>query len=277
MVNRIWMHHFGRGLVASPANFGRIGVPPSHPELLDWLATEFVRSGWSMKAMHRLMMTSTAYRQSSRLDSTRQTTDPDNAMLSRMPLRRMEAEQLYDSILNVTGQLDETAFGPPVPVEIKPAGEVVGEGSRKQGWRRSIYMLQRRSTPITMLEVFDLPALSPNCIQRSYSTVPTQLLELTNSEVMRERARYWAGRLIDEFGMNQEKQIEQIYLQTYARRPSDEEMRLASREIAELSKQWDIHMENEKFDAPRAAAARWAALADFCQAALGSPEFAYID
>ena len=277
MVNRIWMHHFGRGLVATPTNFGHIGSPPSHPELLDWLATEFVRSGWSMKAMHRLMMTSAAYRQSSRLDPATEGSDPDNILLSRMPLRRMEAEQLYDSILKVTGQLDETAFGPPVPVEVQPAGEVVGEGSRKQGWPRSIYMLQRRSTPITMLEVFDLPSLSPNCIQRSYSTVPTQLLELINSEVMRERARYWAGRLIDKFGTNQEKQIEQIYLLAYARPPTSEETRLAIRDLAELSKQWDLHLENEKSDAPRAAAARWAALTDFCQATLGSPEFAYID
>jgi len=277
MVNRIWMHHFGRGLVTSPANFGRIGAPPSHPELLDWLATEFVRNGWSVKAMHRLIMTSTAYRQSSHLDPDRQSRDPENMLLSRMPARRMDAEQLYDSILKVTGQLDDTAFGPPVPVEVKPAGEVVGAGSRKQGWRRSVYLLQRRSTPLTMLEVFDLPPMSPNCIQRSYSTVPTQELELTNSEVMRERARYWAGRLIDEFGARQEKQIEEIYVRAFARRPTAEETRLAIRDLAELSRQWYTHLGDEKFDAPRAASAEWAALADFCQAILGSPEFSYID
>ena len=277
MVNRIWMHHFGRGLVANPANFGRIGTPPSHPELLDWLATEFVRARWSIKAIHRLIMTSTAYRQSSHFDPDAQSRDPENVMLSRMPMRRMDPEQLYDSIQKVTGQLDETAFGPPMPVEIKPAGEVVGSGSRRKGWRRSIYMLQRRSTPITMLEVFDLPPLSPNCIQRSYSIVPTQELELTNSEVMRDRARYWAGRLIDEFGVNREKQIEQIYLRAFARRPTGEEARLAIRDLEELSRQWYAHLGDEKFDAPRAASGEWAALADFCQAILGSPGFSYID
>jgi mono/diheme cytochrome c family protein len=277
MVNRIWMHHFGRGLVTSPANFGRIGAPPSHPELLDWLATEFVRNGWSVKAMHRLIMTSTAYRQSSHLDPDRQSRDPENILLSRMPVRRMDAEQLFDSILKVTGQLDDTAFGPPVPVEVKPAGEVVGAGSRKQGWRRSVYMLQRRSTPLTMLEVFDLPPMSPNCIQRAYSTVATQELELTNSDVMRERVRYWAGRLIDEFGARQEKQIEEIYVRAFARRPTAKETRLAIRDLAELSRQWYAHLGDEKFDAPRAASAEWAALADFCQAILGSPEFSYID
>jgi hypothetical protein len=146
-------------------------------------------------------------------------------------------------------------------VEVKPAGEVVSAGSRKHGWRRSIYTLQRRSTPTTMLEVFDLPPMSPNCIQRSYSTVPTQALELTHSEVMRDRARYWAGRLIDQFGGDQEKQIEQIYLQAFARRPTAEETRLAIQDLAELSKQWAVHFGNEKFDAPRAASVQWAALA----------------
>jgi hypothetical protein len=130
---------------------------------------------------------------------------------------------------------------------------------------------------MTMLEVFDLPPMLPNCIQRSYSTVPTQALELTNSEVMRERARYWAGRLIDELGASQEKQIEEIYLRAFARRPTAEETQLAIRDLAELSKQWYTHFGNEKSDAPRAASAEWAALADFCQAILGSPEFSYID
>src|SRR5882672_8356094 len=120
MVNRMWMHHFGRGLVASSSNFGRTGVPPSHPELLDWLATEFVRRGWSMKAMHRLVLTSTAYRQSSHFDASLHSADPDDILLSRMPLKRMDAEQLYDSALKVTGRLDPAQFGPPVPVEVKP-------------------------------------------------------------------------------------------------------------------------------------------------------------
>src|SRR5206468_12672728 len=128
--------------------------------------------------------------------------------------------QIHDSILKVTGRLDARQFGPPVPVEVKSGGEIAAGGSKKEGWRRAIYVLQRRTTPMTMLEVFDLPPMSPNCIERSYSTVATQALEMMNSELIRERARYWAGRLIDEFGNDQEKQIEQIYLRALSRRPT---------------------------------------------------------
>jgi hypothetical protein len=277
MVNRIWMHHFGRGLVASPSNFGHTGMLPSHPELLDWLATEFVRAGWSMKAMHRLMMTSSAYLQGTHFDPDLHRADADNILLSRMPLRRMDAEQLHDSILGVTGRLDASQFGPPVPVEVKPGGEIVAKGSKKAGWRRAIYVLQRRTTPLTMLEVFDLPPMSPNCIERSYSTVSTQALEMMNSELIRERARYWAGRLIDEFGNDQEKQIEQIYLRALSRRPTATETKQAIQALPELAKHWDGYLESEKNEAPRAATAQWSALASFCHAMLSSAEFAYID
>ncbi len=141
MVNQLWLRRFGRGLVASPSNFGRSGVAPSHPELLDWLATEFVSSGWSLKHMHRLMVTSTAYRQTSLKDPKLVAADPGNVLLSRMPLRRMDAEQLYDSILKVSGRLNSERFGPPELVEVKENKEVVPEGTGS-GFRRSIYVLQ---------------------------------------------------------------------------------------------------------------------------------------
>ncbi|PYV88068.1 MAG: hypothetical protein DMG05_16185 [Acidobacteria bacterium] len=276
MVNRIWMHHFGKGLVASPANFGHTGVPPSHPELLDWLATEFVRSGWSMKGMHRLIMTSTAYRQNSRFDPAVHQTDPDNVLLSRMPMRRMDAEALYDSMLKATGSFDPTPFGPPVDVEVKPEGEVVANGTKAR-WRRSIYVLQRRKTPVTMLEVFDLPPMSPNCIERRQSTVPTQALQMMNSDVLQEHSRYFAGRLIDEFGNDQEKQIQMLYLRVLSRPPTEQETNLAKSGIDELTKHWMAHLENEKNDAPIKSAAQWRALSDFCHALLSSAEFLYID
>ena len=222
MVNRIWMHHFGRGLVASAANFGRTGTPPSHPELLDWLATEFVRSGWSMKTMHRLIMTSSAYRQSSRFDPAIHQADPDNVLLSRMPMRRLEAEALYDSILKVAGSLDSTAFGPPVEIEVKPEGEIVAKGT-KAGWRRSVYVLQRRKTPVTILELFDLPPMSPNCIERRQSTVPTQALQMMNGDLLQQHSRYLAGRLIDEFGNDRAKQIRALYLRALSRPPTAKE------------------------------------------------------
>src|SRR5439155_19543157 len=107
MVNRIWEHHFGRGIVSTPGDFGHTGAPPSHPELLDWLSGEFIRQGWSMKSMHRLMMTSAAYRQASRITPHHEKIDPENILLSHMQLRRMDAETLYDTILLVSGRLDE--------------------------------------------------------------------------------------------------------------------------------------------------------------------------
>ena len=142
MVNRIWMRHFGRGIVATPDDFGRAGARPSHPELLDWLSTEFKRSGWSVKHMHRLMMISRAYRQVSRKSEETVSADPDNVLLSRMPMRRMQAEQLYDSILKITGRLDPTRFGPPADLEVKASGEASAVGSA-EGYRRSIYTLRQ--------------------------------------------------------------------------------------------------------------------------------------
>jgi len=276
MVNRIWMNHFGKGLVASPSNFGRNGVPPSHPELLDWLATEFVRSGWSMKAMHRLIMTSAAYRQTSHVDSAVHQADPDSVLLSRMPMRRMEAEVLYDSVLKVTGSFDPTLFGPPVEVDIKPEGEVVAKGT-KLGWRRSVYVLQRRRSPMTMLDVFDLPPMSPNCIERRQSTVPTQALQMMNSDVVQERSRYFAGRLIDEFGNDRERQIQALYLRVLSRAPTAQEIKLATSEIDAFIRRWVAHLENEKNEAPIKSTAEWKALSGFCQAMLSSAEFLYID
>jgi uncharacterized protein DUF1553/uncharacterized protein DUF1549/cytochrome c len=276
IVNRIWMHHFGKGLVASPANFGRAGVPPSHPELLDWLATEFAQSGWSFKKMHRLIMTSTAFRQTSTLARDMHRSDPDNLLLSRMPLTRMDAEVLYDSILMATGQLDRKQFGPPDEVEINSEGEVIGKGT-KAGWRRSIYVLQRRKTPMTMLDVFDLPAMSPNCIERRQSAVTTQALHLMNSDILKQHARYMAGRLIDEFGENQAGQINSLYLRAMSRFPTQREVEDARVSIVELTKHWKAHLEIEKHEAPKLQTAQWRALADYCHAILSSPEFLYID
>lgn len=276
LVNRVWMHRFGRGIVASASNFGRTGAPPSHPELLDWLAAEFVRSGWSIKALHRLMMTSTAYRQSSRVEPAARDLDPDNILLSRMPLRRMDAEVLHDSILQATGRLDPAQFGPPAEIEVRPDGEVVAKGSQA-GWRRSIYVLQRRKTPVTLLEIFDVPPMSPNCIQRPQSTVATQALQMRNGELLQQHARYLAGRLIDEAGENRERQVEQAYLRILSRRPAAEEMNTVLSSMAEMEKQWVQHLENEKDAAPKAPTARWRALAGVCHTLLSSAEFSYID
>ena len=272
MVNRLWRFHFGRGIVETMSNFGKTGSPPSHPELLDWLATEFVQSGWSMKKMHRLMVTSTAYRQSSQPRPA----DPDNKLFSSMPLKRMDAEQLHDSMLLATGRMSAERFGPPVPVETKPGGEVVEQASRDR-WRRGIYLLQRRTTPVTLLQAFDLPAMSPNCTERALSTVSTQALELRNSPVVIEHARYLAARLLDEYGGNAARQIEEVYLRTVSRPPTTPESARAAAAIEKLEREWRAHLEEQKATAPHAFTARWHALGDFVHAMLNSAEFIYVD
>jgi mono/diheme cytochrome c family protein len=276
MVNRLWRHHFGRGIVETLSNFGRTGAPPTHPELLDWLATEFVRGGWSVKAMHRLMMTSAAYRQSADASAAALTADPENKLLSRMPPRRMDAEQLRDSILLATGRLSPERFGPPVPVERTPGGEVVEKASKDQ-WRRSIYLLQRRTMPVTLLEAFDLPPMSPNCSERPLSTVSTQALEMRNSPVVIEHARYLAGRLLDEFPAQPARQIEEAYLRTVSRTPDAAEAARATAALARLEREWRAHLSTQKVTAPHAATARWHALGDFVHALVSSAEFLYVD
>lgn len=276
MVNRLWKHHFGRGIVETVSNFGRTGALPSHPELLDWLATEFVQQGWSLKKMHKLMMTSAAYRQASTASAAAQAADPENRLLSRMPLRRMDAEQLHDSMLLAVGRLSRERFGPAVPVETRPGGEVVEKASKDQ-WRRAIYLLQRRTTPVTMLEAFDLPPMSPNCSERPHSTVSTQALEMRNSPVVTEHARYLAGRLLDTYGNDTARMVEEAYLRMLSRKPSAEETVRAVKAIDRLEREWRTHLEEQKATAPHAVTARWQAVGDFVHAMLSSAEFIYVD
>ncbi len=276
MVNRLWAEHFGRGLVSTPANFGRLGAEPSNPDLLDWLATEFVRSGWSLKRMHRLMVTSRAYRQSSAIPDGSIAKDPDNELLSRMPMRRMTAEMLYDSILRATGRLDPERFGEPAAVEVQDSGEAVAKGTR-DGWRRAIYTTRRRSTPVTLMDAYDLPQLSPNCTERGRSIVATQALQLMNGSSTRDHAQYLAGRLLDESPHDRGQQVRQLYLRLYSRWPTAEESSSTLRALAELERQWLAQLEELRDPAPRQPTARWRALGSLAHTMLNSNEFVYID
>ena len=136
MVNRIWKHHFGRGIVTTIDNFGKLGVPPSHPELLDWLANQFVQTGWSLKRLHRLLVTSQVYRQTSRVSSEQLRDDAENQLFTRMPLQRLDAEELRDSLLAVADRLDERPFGRPDAVNVRKDGLVTSIG-KEGSWRRS--------------------------------------------------------------------------------------------------------------------------------------------
>lgn len=276
MVNRVWQNHFGRGLVATTGNFGKTGSPPTHPELLDWLATEFVSQKWRLKALHKLIMTSAAYRQSSRINPSQTAVDPDSLLLARFPIRRLDADAVRDSILKVSQRLSLVPFGPPDKVEVRPDGEVTGPCA-PGGCRRSIYLLQRRTTPLTILEAFDAPQLNPNCLQRPVSTVASQALLMWNSDMLRENSRYFAGRVIDRVGGEVEKQIEEVYLRALCRRPSEDERKAASEEVEQLAADWLRVREKDLPAEPRMTKAQWEALATFCHAILNSAEFIYVD
>jgi hypothetical protein len=234
MVNRIWKEHFGTGIVKTLANFGKAGAAPSHPELLDWLATEFVRHDWSVKTMHRLMMTSSAYRQSSQVNRIQEERDPDNLLLSRMSMRRMPAEVLHDTMLFVAGRLDETRYGVPAPVDVRPDG-LVTPIATQNGWRRSIYVQQRRSNVPTILDNFDFPAMTPNCVERIDSTVATQALHLMNNGIVDDLAGYFAKRVEREAGTQAGQQVEKLYWIALSRPPGDEEKRISLEALSKLS------------------------------------------
>jgi len=280
LVNRIWQHHTGRGLVSTAANFGGAGAAPSHPELLDWLATELVRSGWSVKRLQRLIVTSTFYRQASAPDARREAADPDNALLSRFPFRRLDAEAIRDSMLAIAGRLDETPFGPADELIVSPDGEVSGKPTPR-GYRRSIYLAQRRSKPVTTLELFDAPPLLVNCIRRTESTVPTQALQLLNSDWTGQLAGDLAGRVARSSGDAAEARIERVFMIAYGRRPALAETRVALAGLRDLEAAWRRHLTTAPSPGPagetREADVRRRALQSFCLAVLNSPELLYID
>ncbi len=277
MVNRVWQHYFGTGIVAGDGNFGRSGPAPSHPELLDWLATEFVAQGWSLKSLHRLILNSAAYRQSSLYDDRRHRDDPNNVLISRFPLRRLEAEAVRDSVLKAAGRLDATPYGPPDDIEVQPDGEVIAKDSSPVGQRRSIYLSRRRSKPVTILEVFDAPQLNPNCLRRTQSTVSAQALQMMNSEEVRANSRFMAGRVIDAAGENAEDWIERAYLTALSRPPTEAERADGVSVLSEMSAAWMLRLEEQVPMEPKRSKAQWLALATFCHALMNSAEFLYLD
>ena len=290
MVNRIWKHHFGSGIVSTLDNFGTTGARPTHPELLDWLARSFVRSGWSIKAMHRLMMHSTTWRQSSTVTNDHMRLDPENRLLSRMPLRRMEGEVLRDCLLSVAGRLDPTQYGPADALDARDDGLVVSVGINDR-WRRTIYVLQRRTAHLTILDNFDLPQLNPNCIERGDSIVAPQALHLLNNKRIHELSRFFAARIRSEAGTKPEAQIERVWLVAYGRHPTGDEKRTMLTSFRKLTEEWTRKTDNRNHSTqensppsaelppttsdPDAAAQR--ALENLCHAITNSADFLYID
>ena len=217
LASRIWLHHFGRGIVDTPGDFGVLGMRPSHPELLDWLAGELAGQGWSLKRMHKLIMTSTAYRQSSRRTAAALAADGENRLLSHFPMQRLDAENLRDRMLLAAGRLDRTQFGPPVPVEEDFVGQVIPAGDST---RRSIYLQVRRTKPVSFLAAFDAPIMAVNCDKRVMSTTAPQSLVLMNSEFVLAQASTLASRLCSETPADFARDLTTPLADAY-RRPSE--------------------------------------------------------
>ena len=240
MVNRIWHHHFGRGIVATLDNVGKVGEPPSHPELLDWLAVEFVERDWSVKEIHRLLMTSEAYRMASAfqdVDSAKR--DPLNRLLWRYRPHRLEAETVRDAIMTASGGIDFTVGGPPVfpyvPEKILASqahGTWRNQPDGPPVWRRSVYVYRRRSLGFPFFDTFDLPDQNVTAAARNVSTVPTQALTLMNNPFVLGQAELFAERLEREAPGDIDRQIDLGYRIAVTRPPDERETAVARELVA---------------------------------------------
>ena len=270
MVNRLWQHHFGRGIVASPNDFGKLGRPPTHPKLLDWLASEFMESGWSMKHMHRLILSSRAFRMSSQPSALAQTKDPANQLFSRFDMRRLSAEEVRDSILWANGSLNLKAGGPGVftriPFEVLKTQSRPGWGwgfsPREESSRRSIYIFAKRSLRPPILESFDLADTDTSCPVRFSTTQPTQALNMLNSEFMNEEASVFARLARAKAGKKPAERVRFVLQRVFGRTVRDSEVALGLNYIRTLQR--EDHLSPEQ------------ALASFCLAALNLNEFLYL-
>ena len=236
MANRIWQYHFGTGIVGTSSDFGKNGARPTHPELLDWLAVKFVEQDWSIKSMHRLIMNSATYRQSStHWSQAAADADSENTLLWRMNRRRLEAEAIRDSVLAVSGRLNAEQGGPGVypvvPEEVantRIKARLVWEPPNGvESLKRSIYIMQRRSLEVPMLNVMDALALNESCSRRFVSTTALQALTLMNGVLVTEESQHFAQRLAETAGPDPTDQIELAFQLAFSRPPEDEELRKA--------------------------------------------------
>ena len=330
MVNRLWHYHFGRGVVATPNDFGRNGQQPTHPELLDWLAVEFMNptwsagdgatgrrgdgannpqsairdpqsSGWSLKRMHELIVLSEAYQQSSAPSSgeaeAKAKIDPDDKLLWRMNRRRLDAEEIRDAVLAVSGELTEQLGGPSIKVPLEPEvyDTIFTEYEPDNLWpvhpdprqhtRRSLYLVRKRNVRLPLLVAFDAPDLMGVCGARQVSVHALQSLTLMNSEFMLRQSRALAGRLFKEAGGDERAMISRLYELTLARKPRSDELRLTQsflkgqaavirERIARgeaVSKLKDLPKGPKSMD--EATAAAWV---DLCLATMNLNEFVYV-
>jgi len=272
MANRLWQYHFGRGLVRSSNNFGLQGDRPTHPQLLDWLASELVAGGWRLKRMHKLIMTSAAYQMSSRPDEAGLDADPQNNLFWRFDMRRLTAEEVRDSILAVNGSLNrEKMYGPSIYTKI-PREVLAGQSRPGAGWgasspedraRRSIYIHVKRSLVPPLLAAFDLPETDFTCPVRFVSTQPTQSLTMLNSELVNEQAEVFAAYLREHAPGDPRGQVALALRRVTQREPLPVEV---DRGVALMKRLKAEHGASDDV-----------ALAQFCLMALNLNEFIYLD
>ncbi len=296
MVNRLWQHHFGRGIVGTPNDFGAAGERASHPELLDWLASEFVAGGWRIKPLHRLIVMSSTYRQSSHFDATdanharASQVDPDNKLLWRFRRQRLDGEQVRDTLLAVSGQLNRQMFGPSVKPELpaeakisRYAWEVDADVSRHD--RRSVYVVAFRGFHYPLFSVFDRPDGLNSCAQRSATTTAPQALAMLNGELTLTQARAWAGRLLQRHGDDTDSLVRDAFAAALGRPASDAEIAAAMRFIAEQSVRVEAaggETQPEALPTPvpirgALSAATMTSLVDFCHALMNSSEMLHVE
>ena len=288
LVNRFWMNHMGRGIVNTPGDFGRQGELPTHPELLDYLADEFVKSGWKLKPLHRLILLSSAYRQSSVNQASLQG-DLENRFYARFKLRRLDAETLRDSMLAVTGMLVQSSYGPPSGIGRDPQGRVITgidkgtitlnkvDPGGADDFRRSIYVQVRRSKPVTVLDTFDAPIMSPNCELRAQTTVAPQSLLLMNDTFVLDSSRRLADLLQAAAPGNRTEQIKRVWELLFgkpATRPDVERGIAYLDEQTKALTQYHHDIQHPKGVVPNPPQE---AMASFCQILCSSNRFLYVE
>lgn len=264
-VNRLWQQYFGKGIVTTPDNLGMSGAPPSHPELLDWLASKLIQDDWSMKSIHRIVLNSATYRQSSHLQTESFKADPDNRMVWRNSSRRLDAEAIRDQMLAISGEIDLTIGGPYIPTSRLESGEIVAPEDITGSSRRSLYLNQKRTQVVSFLSVFDAPSIVFNSVRRNTSTMSLQSLSLLNSDFAVRRSRAIATRLqrLESDELNRLTLAFQIF---YCREPNQNE---ATELIRFLEHQSKLYSEQSD--------ARDRAWQDLCQSLMASSEFMYVE
>lgn len=291
-VNRVWKHHFGRGIVNTPGDFGLNGDSPSHPKLLDWLSNDFVEHGWNHKRLHRMILLSTVYQQSSKRNPILDKLDPENRLLARYNLRRLEAEAVRDFILATTYNLNLNTGGPSVPVTTDGEGKVVigiqkirdglAAGVSEQNYaalRRSAFVEVNRSSPLNILATFDLPEMTPNCDNRRETTVATQSLWFLNDDQIVQLTNQLSERLFMEYPDNNNQRLNTLFSRLYSTGPRSTEKNLISDFLKRQEEYFkaDQNADWQKIIKKHPEAPKKRALAALAQVLMASNRFLYID